>query len=634
MNILLNILAFVLGRCIYINNLKPLTLKYNYKIRGRQVWTLIFAIIAISVVILEYSFNSIPLLLKQLALSILIYAVIEFALSKLNPKSYIVCFIIRIGFVVLISYIFRNCITASLVAGLICTNSPLGVIFPKFQWHTLQKAKKIDLQALVDQAVNNGQQTVTIPKGRYKVKGPVQINQSNFTIQGETNEQGEPLTELVCTNSMVNGECNPWISPFFFTTGEAIQPSNIFWGLDFNKKQDIRMESSSLSDPGSNGNILTPPFATTITEDAREGSTILRVDDNSKVGKYILLGMYNTTSDGNLIKDLLGRQSLRKEWIVANRAGIEEAPSFQWLAEVKGKIGTNAIELVSPLPRDCSTNYTPKIFNVEMLENIVIKDLKLESKWNGLFRHHGFPLYYSVQQSQEMDYGWNAINMKRVAHGKIENVVINNFTNPLYIMDSLNCIAEHIIIKGYDGHQGIKLYCHSCNNILRDIHFFSHFADMMGGEGNAYCNIFKDIEYCNPSFKPVDFDFHGFTEGPMSPPAYNSFCNIKGFRYIKGAGAISHLPSCARGNTWKHIQWEGEKKSSTNRFIALNYRKRSVAEKYITALGFTIVMTLKKKQISARFISDTFTGKIKDIQAQSMPMEQHQEFFPDNLIYN
>ena len=45
------------------------------------------------------------------------------------------------------------------------------------------------------------------------------------------------------------------------------------------------------------------------------------------------------------------------------------------------------------------------------------------------------PLYYSVGQAQEMDYGWNAINMKRVAHGAISNVIIQNYTNPLYIID-------------------------------------------------------------------------------------------------------------------------------------------------------------------------------------------------------
>ena len=54
-------------------------------------------------------------------------------------------------------------------------------------------------------------------------------------------------------------------------------------------------------------------------------------------------------------------------------------------------------------------------------------------RWNGLFHHHGLSLYYSVAQAQEMDYGWNAINMKRVAHSTVEDVEIKDFTNPLYV---------------------------------------------------------------------------------------------------------------------------------------------------------------------------------------------------------
>ena len=88
-------------------------------------------------------------------------------------------------------------------------------------------------------------------------------------------------------------------------------------------------------------------------------------------------------------------------------------------------------------------------------------------------------------------------------------------------MDSRNITVEKIIIRGSDGHQGIKLYEHACDNLVKDVVFYNHYADMMGGEGNAYGNVFDNVAYCNPYFRPVDFDFHGFSEGPMSPPSHN-----------------------------------------------------------------------------------------------------------------
>ena len=122
-------------------------------------------------------------------------------------------------------------------------------------------------------------------------------------------------------------------------------------------------------------------------------------------------------------------------------------------------------------------------------------------RWNGLFHHHGLPLYYSVAQAQKMDYGWNAINMKRVAHSTVEDVEIKDFTTPLYVQDSREVTIQHIAIKGYDGHQGIKVYCHTCDCL----------------------------------FQHIDFE------------------RVHGFRYIKGAGAVFMQPACGIGNMWRKM---------------------------------------------------------------------------------
>ena len=346
-----------------------------------------------------------------------------------------------------------------------------------------------------------------------------------------------------------------------------------------------------------------------------------------------MLGLYNTTKDGNLIRDILGTDILREEWGTAKRAGEEEAPSYQWLIEVIRVIDEHTIEISEPLLRDCDTIYTPEVFNVNMLENVTIRNLKLNTKWNGLFRHHGFPLYYSINQSQEMDYGWNGINMKRVAHGMIENVILENFTNPLYVLDSRNIISKNITIRGYDGHQGIKIYEHACNNRFEDIVFYNHYADMLGGEGNAYGNVFRNIQYLNPNFKPVDFDFHGFSEGPMSPPSHNLFEDIKGFRKIKTAGALYNMPGCGQFNKWKDIISEGEKKG-TPLFVSLPYVPKSGIFKMISALRHSLVTAAQNKNFSFRYIQSLYKARIKEMNCKLIPTSEHWIFYKNSILEN
>lgn len=454
------------------------------------------------------------------------------------------------------------------------------------------------VQQLIDHVGVGGGGSIYFPRGKYLFNKDqqhpafLQINYSNVTLEGEVDDAGRPLAELVNCNSTVRGRKNPWLSPFFITTGESLQESNMFWGVQFKKKKDIVTHSSSLSDPGSDGSILSPDYATDITCDAKKGELTLRVKDASRLAgvKFIMVALFNN-HDGDLIKDILCVEELRPEWGTALRAGEEMAPSYQTLLEVEHiDEKTRTITLTQPLRRDILLKYHPEIYAVEMLEDVTIKNLVISSKWNGLFRHHGFPIYYSVGQTQEMDYGWNGINMKRVAHGRIENIVFRNMSNPLYIMDSRNITAENILFTGYDGHQGIKIYEHACDNLLRKIEFRNHYADMMGGEGNAYGNVFTRVRYTNPYLKPVDYDFHGFSEGPMSPPSYNLFELVEGFAHIKAGGASFNQPASARENMWWNVTSEGGT-IGDNLFIA---GSKSKAKMMISALGHAIVGSIKR----------------------------------------
>lgn len=672
------IVAWLLGAQVALREMRLLSGHYNYKLMIPQYVT--FISFAVSVLLLAYDiFNysvSMSWLLAVCGVT-LTYAVWEWILSILSPHKLFISLLLRILFIFVTTRVLcladMKALMPFVVAGLFLRNSPFGVVHgkPLFLVSRMkrktndcfpetdvvktmtEKNSRIDVttyginpdtsedliervQNLIDEVGRRGGGVLFFPRGRYLFnkqgkKAFLQINHPHITIEGECDEDGKLLTEFFNCGNLVQGSRNPWISPFFITTGEGLQPSNMFFGLDFRNPKHIHSESSSLSDPGSDGKILTPPLATGITADAQKGATRLQVEDSSLVGKYILIGMFNTDESGSLIKELLGVQQLRPEWHTALRAGDEVAPSFQWLVEVKSVVDAHTIELCTPLLCDISMKYEPQVFNVEMLEDIHIRNILISSRWNGLFRHHGFPLYYSVAKTQEMDYGWNGINLKRAAHSSVENVVLSNFTNPLYVQDSRSVTVAYVKIKGYDGHQALKMYCHTSDSQFHDIDFYCHFADMMGGEGNAYGNTFSRIRYLNPEFKPVDYDFHGIPEGPMCPPGYNTFSQVIGFRYIKGAGAIFNMPACAAHNRWQDTVTEGEVKGE-QLFYAMTYRVKSGMLRFVTAVGFSLVKMMKSKKHSPAFFYSTFRDKLADIDKVGIARTAHDQFFPYSEI--
>lgn len=495
------------------------------------------------------------------------------------------------------------------------------------------------VQTLIDKVGRAGGGRVYFPQGKYlfnkneNSKAFLQINYSNIILEGELDSAGNPLSELINCNNTLNDEKFPWLSPFFITTGETLQHSNIFWGVQFKNKKKIITRSASLADPGSDGIILTPDFITGVANNAAKGERVLKVIDASKLQniKYIVLALFNNPN-GDLVHDILATEILRPEWGTALRAGDEMAPSYQDLMEIESiDEVNNIVVLTQPLRRDVELKNTPGLYAVEMLENVCICNIMVSSRWNGLFRHHGFPVYYSVKQSQEMDYGWNGINMKRVAHGRLENVIFKNLTNPLYVMDSRNITVENVLFVGYDGHQGIKVYEHACDNLFRHIEFRCHYADMIGGEGNAYGNVFIDVHYTNPYFKPVDFDFHGFSEGPMSPPSYNLFECIYGFTHIKAAGALYNQPACGRENIWWNIKTEYERKGD-NLFISLPYMPKNKLMKNISALRHALVKAIQRKTITRKCILDEYRSRLREMKAIYIHPNDHHILFPKSIV--
>ncbi len=689
--IILGCMCVVVGLQLKWRELRLATRKYNYRPAKAQLPTVLSAIVFC--LLLLYDIIFVHSTLGDWAIGILVppivFFIVEWTLARVNPYNKIFTWIVRCMLIVVCCFFLSLCAYDSRVSllgffivGIYLRNSPFGAPHikdlcleaymsrkvsvdwreekvedstaveytgKKREFSTLERYDARDLgvvpnskkdqrdviQKAIDTIGEKGGGTLYFPHGRYRIDSRtdsfLQINYSNISLEGETDKDGHPVAVLVDCRPTVRGHKNPWLSPFLITTGEKLQPSNEVWGVDFRKKKNTFSVSNSLSDPGSDGQMLTPRLATTITSTAKKGDTFLEVADSSRVGRYVLIAMYNTTRDGNLLKDLLGMDSFRAEWTLCHRAGEEEAPSYQWLVEVKERVNEKTIRLVRPLLRDIDVTYMPEVYNVEMLENVVIRNLCFDSEWNGMFCHHGCPLYYSIRQAQEMDYGWNAINMKRVVHSEVRNVVIKNFINPLYVMDSRNVTVSNLRICGYDGHQGIKLYMHSCDNLFEHITFSSHFADMMGGEGNSYANVFEDVRYLNPEFHPVDYDFHGFAAGPMSPPADNTFMHVYGFRYVKHAGAIDYLPSAAQNNTWISTVSEGEKRGDYLFYNAI-YRPKKGAIRFVTAVGYALAMVQKRRNLSPKTFVENVKNKLRSIDYISTERSQHKQFIPMSRV--
>lgn len=415
------------------------------------------------------------------------------------------------------------------------------------------------IQMVLDLVGRQGGGVIYFPKGRYFFNMDtasvqyLKLNYSHVVLRGESSApdgtvffNGSPTIQL---------DESPWMSPFLIRTSNCLQKTKKMWGLPPKRGRNARVQSGSKSDPGQDGSIYEASILASITKDAPKGSSIIQLDrvTSIKPGDVILIGMYNASNEGHLLKELLHPlQSFEDYMTSALLAGPERMASYQFIIEVHSLLNDTTLKLMQPMRRDLLTQYEPVVAEAPMLREVGIENLRLESAWDGHYSHHGFP-ESTPHEAKIMDYGWNGINFVRVAHGWIRNVVIENFTNPIYIQDSRNVTIENIQIDGYNGHSGITLYGHAENNLIQSSRFDCHFDHLVGGEGNGYGNVLRNISYHYPD-KTANFDLHGFAERPFAPMGWNLFENFKGISEIRGSGALFNLPNAGNYNTFWNIE--------------------------------------------------------------------------------
>ena len=428
------------------------------------------------------------------------------------------------------------------------------------------------IQAVIDKVGKKGGGVVYFPKGKYYLNmdsihhQSLKINYNNVILRGAGS--GRDGTILYSKYPLTQHEVSPWLSLAVIQTATNLQHTTAFWGLDFLDTSKVGAAIST-SAGTVNDRIQAAPVISHLLRGATKGQKVINVVSTKRLtsGSVIILGMYNTTVDGNLMKDILQPietfEPFERSALDAGNAG---APSYQWLVEVDKVLSDSSLQLKQPLRRDILMKYKPVIAAAPMLSSIGIEHLRLESGWNGYYCHHGCDKSIPAQ-GREMDYGWTAINLCRVKHTWIKDVAIHNFTNPIYFLDSRNCTADNVAISGFDGHSGIKIYSHAADNLITNVHFNNNFTHVLSGEGCAYGNVFTNITYSPTLYKPGNFDFHGFADRRFSPSACNLFENVVGLQQVFSGGAPNNMPQTAGSNTWWNIQ-EGKFEEKDNEFFA------------------------------------------------------------------
>ena len=378
----------------------------------------------------------------------------------------------------------------------------------------------------IETAGKNHGGIVMFPRGTFLVNSLpsktniVRINHSNIILRGSGSENdGTIIFSGSSTNQNEND--SPWLSPFVFHSGLNLHDTHSFFHVD------------------------SIPPTSSISKSVSKNETIIPVISTEKIrkGDYIMISLQNTDQKGNLIHELMQPLVFEKFQKSYVDAGKQKARSFQWLVEVDSILDSKTIKIAQPTRRKIDQKFNPIITIIPMLKNIGVEHFYFKSAWDGNYKHHG---------NREMDYGWGAINLHRVANGWIKDIHIDNYTQSTQLVNSKNVTIEDILITGKSGHYGPKMY-HSSDNLVQDIDVKSKMTHGPSLEGCSFGNVFRNIKFKHPS----TIDLHGIGNPGFCPPMYNLFENISNIEKIAGGGAPQNLPHSGEYNTFWDIEIEG-----------------------------------------------------------------------------
>lgn len=117
----------------------------------------------------------------------------------------------------------------------------------------------------------------------------------------------------------------------------------------------------------------------------------------------------------------------------------------------------------------------------------------------------------------------------------------------------------------------------------------------------------------------------------FSPPAYNLFELIHGFRGIKGGGASYNQPACAAHNVWWNIFCEGYD-GSPHIFVNHGYSQKSSLGIFIGSLRHAAVTAIQNRKLSVKIMIEAYNKNADYLNRIPIDRKDHFKLFKSSII--
>ncbi len=359
----------------------------------------------------------------------------------------------------------------------------------------------LDDQPLIQQIIDNNNNAVLFfPAGVYELHRAININKSNIVLKGNS----EQATGTV------------FYVPFSASVYEGGYIPNFSFGHDGN----------IFSFKGGNSSTNYP-----IIEPCKRGDKTLTVQNAQQyfsAGELIGVRWTDENLYGSFWEHIHNNQT--DGWTTNNPCSWGGADDTKYFTVER--VENHLVTLKEPLPLDIDLNWIPTIFKTEHIQEVGIRDIRIEFNSPTAAPHLSEP-------------GYNGIGFFNVKNGWINNVTIVNSDNALQIgKGAVYCTAKDITVTGRKGHHAIYITDSEFNLLEGTIINVDNTNDPWlhgvsldhGGHGNVVSRTSGN--------SLIRMDFH------KDSPFENLITNTQSEWNHDSSGSPCAGPNAAARNTW------------------------------------------------------------------------------------